>query len=69
MATAHPHVDPDGTVYNMGNAFMGAKGPTYNVIKFPPKKTLSSGMEYIYLSIFHLFFAIILLHSIVEGVK
>ncbi|XP_047468958.1 carotenoid-cleaving dioxygenase, mitochondrial-like [Penaeus chinensis] len=43
MATAHPHVEPDGTVYNMGNSFMGAKGPTYNVIKFPPKKTLPSG--------------------------
>ncbi|ROT75094.1 hypothetical protein C7M84_006380 [Penaeus vannamei] len=43
MATAHPHVDPDGTVYNMGNSFMGAKGPTYNVIRFPPKKTLPSG--------------------------
>ena len=24
-ATAHPHYDPDGTVYNMGNSY-GAKG-------------------------------------------
>ncbi|XP_063612171.1 beta,beta-carotene 15,15'-dioxygenase-like [Penaeus indicus] len=40
MATAHPHVDPDGTVYNMGTSFTGNKGPTYNIIKFPPKKTL-----------------------------
>lgn len=38
QATAHPHVDPDGTVYNMGNSFSGKKGPTYNIIKFPPAK-------------------------------
>ena len=25
MATAHPHSDPDGTVYNMGNSY-GSKG-------------------------------------------
>lgn len=37
-ATAHPHVDPDGTVYNMGNFYAGKKGPTYNIIKFPPAK-------------------------------
>lgn len=43
MATAHPHVDPDGTVYNMGTSFTGNKGPTYNIIKFPPKKTLPDG--------------------------
>ncbi|XP_071519059.1 LOW QUALITY PROTEIN: carotenoid-cleaving dioxygenase, mitochondrial-like [Panulirus ornatus] len=43
MATAHPHVDPDGTVYNMGNSFTGRKGPTYNIIKFPPKKTMPDG--------------------------
>lgn len=43
IATAHPHVDPDGTVYNMGNSYMGSSGPTYNIIKFPPKKTLPDG--------------------------
>ncbi|XP_042227529.1 beta,beta-carotene 15,15'-dioxygenase-like [Homarus americanus] len=37
-ATAHPHIDPDGTVYNMGNSYVGIKGPTYNIIKFPPPK-------------------------------
>lgn len=44
QATAHPHVDPDGTVYNMGNSFSGKKGPTYNIIKFPPAKEVD-GME------------------------
>ncbi|EFX64845.1 hypothetical protein DAPPUDRAFT_333779 [Daphnia pulex] len=33
-ATAHPHVNEDGTVYNMGNS-VGSKGPAYNVIEFP----------------------------------
>lgn len=33
MATAHPHIDEDGTVYNMGSSFSTAKGPCYNVIK------------------------------------
>ncbi|XP_045583182.1 beta,beta-carotene 15,15'-dioxygenase [Procambarus clarkii] len=37
-ATAHPHVDPDGTVYNMGNSYHGKTGPTYNIIKFPLPK-------------------------------
>ncbi|KAG7178077.1 Beta,beta-carotene 9',10'-oxygenase-like 1 [Homarus americanus] len=35
MATAHPHVDPDGTVYNMGNSYTSAKGPTYNIVLTP----------------------------------
>jgi carotenoid cleavage dioxygenase-like enzyme len=33
-ATAHPHVNEDGTIYNMGNS-IGSKGPAYNVIEFP----------------------------------
>ncbi|XP_071808797.1 carotenoid-cleaving dioxygenase, mitochondrial-like [Asterias amurensis] len=33
-ATAHPHMDPDGTVYNMGSHF--AKKTMYNIIKVPP---------------------------------
>ncbi|XP_071531273.1 carotenoid-cleaving dioxygenase, mitochondrial-like [Panulirus ornatus] len=40
-ATAHPHVDPDGTVYNMGNSYANKKGPTYNIIKFPPPKVVN----------------------------
>ncbi|XP_033969267.1 beta-carotene oxygenase 2b [Trematomus bernacchii] len=36
-ATAHPHTDPDGTTYNMGNSY-GTKGATYNIIKVPPTK-------------------------------
>uniref|UniRef100_A0A8D3D3P0 Carotenoid-cleaving dioxygenase, mitochondrial n=1 Tax=Scophthalmus maximus TaxID=52904 RepID=A0A8D3D3P0_SCOMX len=37
-ATAHPHYDPDGTTYNMGNSY-GSKGALYNIIKVPPEKT------------------------------
>jgi len=36
-ATAHPHVDPDGTTYNMGNSYTG-KGATYNIIRVPANK-------------------------------
>ncbi|KAK5869038.1 hypothetical protein PBY51_010001 [Eleginops maclovinus] len=36
-ATAHPHTDPDGTTYNMGNSY-GTKGANYNIIKVPPTK-------------------------------
>ncbi|XP_023562390.1 beta,beta-carotene 9',10'-oxygenase isoform X3 [Octodon degus] len=36
-ATAHPHYDPDGTVYNMGNSY-GPQGSYYNVIRVPPEK-------------------------------
>ncbi|XP_029302502.1 beta-carotene oxygenase 2b [Cottoperca gobio] len=36
-ATAHPHTDPDGTTYNMGNSY-SHKGATYNIIRVPPTK-------------------------------
>uniref|UniRef100_A0A2K5X5P5 Carotenoid-cleaving dioxygenase, mitochondrial n=1 Tax=Macaca fascicularis TaxID=9541 RepID=A0A2K5X5P5_MACFA len=36
-ATAHPHYDPDGTAYNMGNSF-GPFGFSYKVIRVPPEK-------------------------------
>ncbi|XP_008063759.1 beta,beta-carotene 9',10'-oxygenase isoform X1 [Carlito syrichta] len=36
-ATAHPHYDPDGTAYNLGNSY-GPHGSCYNVIRVPPKK-------------------------------
>ncbi|XP_062995457.1 carotenoid-cleaving dioxygenase, mitochondrial isoform X2 [Elgaria multicarinata webbii] len=35
-ATAHPHYDPDGTAYNMGNSF-GKHGSNYNIICVPPQ--------------------------------
>lgn len=35
-ATAHPHVDPDGTVYNMASSFAAKGGPRYTIVKFPP---------------------------------
>ncbi|XP_054549074.1 carotenoid-cleaving dioxygenase, mitochondrial isoform X3 [Talpa occidentalis] len=37
-ATAHPHYDPDGTAYNMGNSY-GLRGSSYNIIRVPPEKT------------------------------
>ncbi|XP_016060839.1 PREDICTED: beta,beta-carotene 9',10'-oxygenase isoform X2 [Miniopterus natalensis] len=37
-ATAHPHYDPDGTAYNMGNSY-GLHGSCYNIIRVPPEKT------------------------------
>ncbi|XP_061154472.1 carotenoid-cleaving dioxygenase, mitochondrial-like isoform X2 [Syngnathus typhle] len=36
--TAHPHYDPDGTCFNMGNSY-GGKGCMYNIIRVPPEKT------------------------------
>uniref|UniRef100_A0A1A8NCQ8 Carotenoid-cleaving dioxygenase, mitochondrial n=1 Tax=Nothobranchius pienaari TaxID=704102 RepID=A0A1A8NCQ8_9TELE len=39
-ATAHPHYDPDGTTYNMGNSY-GSKGALYNIIVVPPEKAES----------------------------
>ncbi|XP_059812845.1 carotenoid-cleaving dioxygenase, mitochondrial-like isoform X1 [Hypanus sabinus] len=35
-ATAHPHYDPDGTTYNMGNSY-GINGLMYNIIAIPPQ--------------------------------
>ncbi|XP_071762126.1 carotenoid-cleaving dioxygenase, mitochondrial-like [Centroberyx gerrardi] len=44
-ATAHPHNDPDGTTYNMGNSYT-AKGAFYNIIRVPPtKKTPEDTLE------------------------
>ncbi|KAJ0063604.1 hypothetical protein NL108_004434 [Boleophthalmus pectinirostris] len=37
-ATAHPHTEPDGTTYNMGNSY-SPKGSHYNIIRVPPTKT------------------------------
>ena len=37
IASAHPHIEEDGTIYNMGNSF-GPKGITYNIVKYPPGK-------------------------------
>ncbi|XP_075695865.1 carotenoid-cleaving dioxygenase, mitochondrial-like [Rhinoderma darwinii] len=38
-ATAHPHYDPDGTVYNMGNSY-GKDGTRYNIFRVPPQKSI-----------------------------
>ncbi|XP_028320405.1 beta-carotene oxygenase 2b [Gouania willdenowi] len=44
-ATAHPHTEPDGTTYNMGNSY-GPKGAHYNIIRVPPtKKTEAETLE------------------------
>ncbi|XP_067827008.1 carotenoid-cleaving dioxygenase, mitochondrial-like isoform X1 [Heptranchias perlo] len=37
-ATAHPHYDPDGTTYNMGNSY-GKNGTIYNIIAVPLQKS------------------------------
>ncbi|XP_069598640.1 carotenoid-cleaving dioxygenase, mitochondrial-like [Ranitomeya imitator] len=37
-ATAHPHYDPDGTAYNMGNSY-GKQGTFYNIIKVPAQES------------------------------
>ncbi|KAM6933561.1 carotenoid-cleaving dioxygenase, mitochondrial-like [Xenentodon cancila] len=36
-ATAHPHTEPDGTTYNMGNSYT-PKGAYYKIIRVPPNK-------------------------------
>lgn len=41
IATAHPHMDPDGTVHNLGHSFKGK--PKVCIIKIPPKQELSEG--------------------------
>ncbi|XP_053307679.1 carotenoid-cleaving dioxygenase, mitochondrial [Spea bombifrons] len=40
-ATAHPHYDPDGTAYNMGNSY-GKSGTRYNIIRVPAQKSNSA---------------------------
>ncbi|PKK19849.1 beta-carotene oxygenase 2, transcript variant X1 [Columba livia] len=40
-ATAHPHYEPDGTTYNMGNSY-GKHGSSYNIIQVPPQKSSCS---------------------------
>lgn len=34
--TAHPHIEEDGTIYNMGNCFGKNMSLAYNVVKIPP---------------------------------
>uniref|UniRef100_A0A8C1NIE2 Retinoid isomerohydrolase RPE65 n=1 Tax=Cyprinus carpio TaxID=7962 RepID=A0A8C1NIE2_CYPCA len=34
--TAHPHTEPDGTVYNIGNCFGKNMSLAYNIVKIPP---------------------------------
>lgn len=34
--TAHPHIDTDGTVYNIGNCFGKNMSLAYNIVKIPP---------------------------------
>ncbi|XP_025063434.1 beta,beta-carotene 9',10'-oxygenase isoform X3 [Alligator sinensis] len=36
-ATAHPHYEPDGTTYNMGNSY-GQHGSKYNIIRVPAQR-------------------------------
>lgn len=34
--TAHPHIEADGTVYNIGNCFGKNMSLAYNIVKIPP---------------------------------
>ena len=38
MATAHPHIEQDGTVYNLGCSFSLINGPELRIIRFPEGK-------------------------------
>ncbi|XP_063875887.1 beta,beta-carotene 15,15'-dioxygenase-like [Scylla paramamosain] len=38
MATAHPHIEPDGTVYNLGSSFSLINGPELRIVRFPEGK-------------------------------
>ncbi len=37
LTAAHPHVDSDGTVWNVGTAFDHKKGYSYSIIKYQQK--------------------------------
>ncbi|KAF0311759.1 Carotenoid isomerooxygenase [Amphibalanus amphitrite] len=43
--SAHPHVQPDGTVFNLGQS-VGLTGPAYNVLRFPPSD--GSGVDNVF---------------------
>uniref|UniRef100_A0A8C6TAB5 Retinoid isomerohydrolase RPE65 b n=1 Tax=Neogobius melanostomus TaxID=47308 RepID=A0A8C6TAB5_9GOBI len=44
--TAHPHIEPDGTLYNIGNCFGKNMSLAYNIIKIPgPQKDKSDPIE------------------------
>lgn len=44
--TAHPHMDADGTVYNIGNCFGKNMSLAYNIVKIPPaQKDKSDPLE------------------------
>lgn len=34
--TAHPHIEKDGTVYNIGNCMGKGASLAYNIVKIPP---------------------------------
>lgn len=34
--TAHPHIEKDGTVYNIGNCMGKGASLAYNIVRIPP---------------------------------
>lgn len=34
--TAHPHIERDGTVYNIGNCMGKGASLAYNIVRIPP---------------------------------
>ncbi|XP_078699399.1 carotenoid-cleaving dioxygenase, mitochondrial-like [Branchiostoma floridae x Branchiostoma belcheri] len=43
--TAHPHHEPDGTVYNMGSSYSYREGCQYNIVRFDPVDRKKCGPE------------------------
>ena len=39
LATSHPHIDEDGTVWNIGTTHHKKSGFVYSVFKFEPKSS------------------------------
>jgi len=37
LATSHPHLEPDGTLWNIGTGGDKKSGFFYTIFKFPPK--------------------------------
>lgn len=44
MATAHPHIAPDGTMYNLGMSFNPASA--YNIVAVPPRDAQAEPVEH-----------------------
>ena len=48
MATSHPQIDEDGTVWNIGTAHHKKSGFVYTIFKFEPKSEDQGKIKFIY---------------------